>query len=211
MKATDCPIALGTIITDDYLDIMASQLREDDRGERQEARVGYQHYRQVALQDFLDGLLELFRSGQSARRSYSLPPVDPRSTRRARPARTDLHHLLRRVAAPERERLRNEIVLVLGESTSLYVSATCSACRRDSFVAQAAWGSLGTKRLRARRGPGQRQAALRGAGDGGFRMICQELSSLVRQKCNAVVFVMSNKGYAIEQAFVDIAAFTPAG
>ena len=42
-------------------------------------------------------------------------------------------------------------------------------------------------------------------------MICQELSSLVRERCNAVVFVMSNKGYAIEQAFVDINAFTPKG
>ena len=42
-------------------------------------------------------------------------------------------------------------------------------------------------------------------------MICQEISSLVRQKCNAVVFVMSNKGYAIEQAFVDLKAFTPQG
>jgi indolepyruvate decarboxylase len=49
------------------------------------------------------------------------------------------------------------------------------------------------------------------AGDGGFMMICQELSSLARAGVNAVVFVMSNKGYAIEQAFVDIKAFTPEG
>ena len=42
-------------------------------------------------------------------------------------------------------------------------------------------------------------------------MICQEMSSLVRQKSNAIVFVMSNGGYAIEQAFVDIKAFTPTG
>jgi len=49
------------------------------------------------------------------------------------------------------------------------------------------------------------------AGDGGFMMICQEISSLVRAKVNAAVFVMSNQGYAIEQAFVDIKAFTPQG
>lgn len=30
-------------------------------------------------------------------------------------------------------------------------------------------------------------------------------------KCNAVVFVMSNHGYAIEQAFVDPNAFKPGG
>jgi indolepyruvate decarboxylase len=49
------------------------------------------------------------------------------------------------------------------------------------------------------------------AGDGGFMMICQELSSLACAKVNAAVFVMSNQGYAIEQAFVDIKAFTPEG
>ncbi len=35
--------------------------------------------------------------------------------------------------------------------------------------------------------------------------------SLARQKCNAVVFVMSNQAYAIEQAFVDLNAFSPEG
>ena len=47
----------------------------------QEARVGYQHYHQVTLPDFLDGLLNAFRSGRSARRSYSLPPVEPEQRR----------------------------------------------------------------------------------------------------------------------------------
>jgi indolepyruvate decarboxylase len=42
-------------------------------------------------------------------------------------------------------------------------------------------------------------------------MICQEISSLVRARVNAVIFVMSNRGYAIEQAFVDLAAFKPGG
>ena len=30
------------------------------------------------------------------------------------------------------------------------------------------------------------------AGDGGFMMICQELSSLAREHCNAVIFVISS-------------------
>jgi indolepyruvate decarboxylase len=42
-------------------------------------------------------------------------------------------------------------------------------------------------------------------------MVAQELSSLAYQKCNAIVFVMSNNAYAIEQAFVDLSAFTPKG
>ena len=74
------------------------------------------------------------------------------------------------------------------------------------------WGSLGHETgcaLGVALGSGKRPLVV--AGDGGFRMICQELSSLAAQQCNAVVFVMSNDAYAIEQAFVDIKAFTPTG
>jgi TPP-dependent 2-oxoacid decarboxylase len=49
------------------------------------------------------------------------------------------------------------------------------------------------------------------AGDGGFMMVCQELSSLAIQKSNAVIFVLSNRAYAIEQAFVSLDAFKPDG
>jgi indolepyruvate decarboxylase len=110
------------------------------------------------------------------------------------------------------EELMNQIVLVLGESTSLYVFGNLFGLPRNGFVAQAAWGSLGHETgcaLGVALGSGKRPFVV--AGDGGFMMICQELSSLVRQNCNAVVFVLSNRAYAIEQAFVDIGAFTPTG
>src|SRR4051812_5148441 len=75
MKATDCPIALGTIVTDDYLDIMASTFGAMIEVNDEEARVGYQHYRHVTLPDFLDGLLTRFRSERPGRRGYALPAV----------------------------------------------------------------------------------------------------------------------------------------
>jgi len=214
MKATDCPIALGTIITDDYLDIMASSFEAVIEVNDQEARVGDRQYRQVTLPDFLDGLLKRFQSGRSARRSYSLPSVASEKPVAVKPdAPLTYTRFYDEMAAVVRDkRLRREIVLVLGESTSLYVFGNLFGMPRDSFVAQAAWGSLGHETgcaLGVALGSGKRPYVV--AGDGGFMMICQELSSLVREKCNAVVFVMSNKGYAIEQAFVDIKAFTPQG
>ena len=81
-----------------------------------------------------------------------------------------------------------------------------------AFVAQAAWGSLGHETgcaFGVALGSGKRPFVV--AGDGGFRMICQEISSLAYHKCNAVIFVMSNEAYAIEQAFVNLDAFTPKG
>src|SRR5207237_9446838 len=110
------------------------------------------------------------------------------------------------------EQLLDDSVLVLGESTSLYVFGNLFGLPRSGFVAQAAWGSLGHETgsaLGVALGSGKRAYVV--AGDGGFRMVCQELSSLAARKCNAVVFVLSNDVYAIEQAFVDIEAFTPTG
>ena len=40
-------------------------------------------------------------------------------------------------------------------------------------------------------------------------MVCQSHSTLARNKLNAVIFVMSNVVYAIEQVYVDITAFEP--
>ena len=107
---------------------------------------------------------------------------------------------------------RERYILILGESTSLYVFGNLFGLPAESFVAQAAWGSLGHETgcaLGVALGSGKRPFVV--AGDGGFRMICQEISSLVRVKTNAAVFVMSNHGYAIEQAFVDLNAFKPGG
>ncbi|MEY2441191.1 MAG: indolepyruvate decarboxylase, partial [bacterium] len=70
------------------------------------------------------------------------------------------------------------------------------------------WGSLGHETgcaLGVALASGKRPIVV--AGDGGFRMICQELSSLAAEQVDAVVFVMSNEVYAIEQAFIDLDAF----
>src|SRR6185503_17525086 len=47
------------------------------------------------------------------------------------------------------------------------------------------------------------------AGDGGFMMVCQSLSTLARNNLNAVIFVISNGVYAIEQVYVDMTSFEP--
>lgn len=214
MSASDCVVALGTIITDDYLNIMQSSFGQMIEVTLEETRIGYLYYHQVTLRDFLEGLLARFRHRSQPPRQYSLPsvtatPQEPHAGNTA----ISYNIFYEEIAALLRdERLRNEIVLVLGESTSLYVFGNLFGLPRNAFVAQAAWGSLGHETgcaLGVALGSGKRPFVV--AGDGGFMMICQELSSLAREHSNAVVFVMSNQAYAIEQAFVDISAFSPGG
>jgi indolepyruvate decarboxylase len=211
MKGCDCPIALGTIITDDYLPIMASSYGAMIEVNDEEARIGWAQYLGVRLADFLEGLLSRFEEDPGyprpcERREAVEEPEDETKGLNYNRFYRQLTRFLKT------EDLLGETVLVLGESTSLYVFGNLFGLPRDSFVAQAAWGSLGHETgcaLGVALGSGKRPYVV--AGDGGFMMICQEISSLVRAGVNAAIFVMSNRGYAIEQAFVNLDGFTPDG
>jgi len=215
MELTDCTIALGTIITDDYLDIMddkpySKMIEVTD----EETRVGYAHYDFVVLRDFLEALISKFRKDAAFPKNYRLPSVP----KEEKPVIADkeimtyerFYDIVGNWLIAEKQIAGSK--LILGESTSLYVFGNLMGMPQDSFVAQAAWGSLGHETgcaLGVELATGKRPIVV--AGDGGFMMICQEISSLVRQQSNAIIFVMSNHGYTIEQAFVDIKAFDPEG
>jgi len=214
VTGSDCVLALGTIITDDYLNLMASSFAKMIRVSHGETRVGPTYFATVALADFVPALCDAVRNQPLPNKPS--PPHTAFAMSLPKPARglrltyelfyEALGAFL--VGTP----LRDNAVLILGESTSLYVLGNLFGLAADSFVAQAAWGSLGHETgcaLGVGLGSGKRPLVV--AGDGGFMMICQEISSLVQAKSDAVIFVMSNRGFAIEQAFVDLKAFEPGG
>jgi indolepyruvate decarboxylase len=224
MAATDCPVALGTLITDDYLDIVA---QEPAPGSPQPAdyavmveatvdgvRVGWEHYHDVDFATLLRELAVAVRADPRFPRRVELPAVapDPLPTVADGDALSYLAFYQTFGAFIGQELYREHTTLVLGESTSLYVFGNLGGLARDGFVAQAAWGSLGHETgcaLGVALASGRRPWVV--AGDGGFRMTCQELSSLAAAGVDAVVLVVANDAYAIEQAFVDIKAFDPGG
>jgi indolepyruvate decarboxylase len=212
MKACDCPVALGAIVTDDYLPIMASSYAAMVSVNDEEARIGWAQYYGIGLADFLTGLLARFEEDKTYPRPCPRPETAAEEPDDGAGG-LDYNRFYRQLTRfLKDEDLLGESVLVLGESTSLYVFGNVFGLPRDSFVAQAAWGSLGHETgcaLGVALGSGKRPWVV--AGDGGFMMICQEISSLVRAGVNAAVFVMSNRGYAIEQAFVNLDGFTPEG
>lgn len=214
VNKSDCIVALGTIITDDYLNIMQTSFDQMIEVTDEETRVGRSYYRNVVLKDFLEKLLDKFKSQKKFPRKYALPKAEKETAIEIKPKDTLTYTIFYEELSRflKKENLLNDISLILGESTSLYVFGNLFGMPRDSFVAQAAWGSLGHETgcaLGVALASGKRPVIV--AGDGGFRMVCQELSSLAYHKTNAVVFVMSNEAYAIEQAFVNLDAFKPKG
>jgi len=106
--------------------------------------------------------------------------------------------------------LLKDIVMTYGVSSAMYVATNCYGLSQGSFISSAAWQCIGFETgaaAGAQLGSGKRAWTV--AGDGGFMMVCQSLSTLARHRLNAVIFVMSNKVYAIEQVYVDMTAFQP--
>ncbi|MGH9761977.1 MAG: thiamine pyrophosphate-dependent enzyme, partial [Blastocatellia bacterium] len=107
-------------------------------------------------------------------------------------------------------KMLDEIVWTFGVSSSLYVATNAYGLSQGSYIGSAAWQCIGFETgaaSGAQLGSGKRAWSV--AGDGGFMTVCQSLSTLARNKLNAVIFVISNGVYAIEQVYVDITAFEP--
>ncbi len=211
----DCIIALGDVITDDYLDIMGNDYGKIILSTDQEMRVGYQFFQNVTMKDFLESLVGRMMADADYPRKVDFPrvpliPIHPKIKNTDDLTYNVFFDVLMDYLRDEQ--MTDEIEMILGESTSLYVAGNIMGLPQNGFVAQAAWGSLGHETgcaLGVAQGSGKRPLVV--AGDGGFHMICQEMSSLSQAGVNAMVFVMSNHVYAIEQAFVDLDAFTPDG
>jgi indolepyruvate decarboxylase len=214
VTGSDCVIALGTIITDDYLALMASSFARMIRVSKGETRVGLSYFPTVDLAGFLPAFCAAFEKDPLAPAPY--PPDPPYANTLPVPepgaalTYETFYELLGSFLL--RDSIRETVALILGESTSLYVFGNLFGLPANSFIAQAAWGSLGHETgsaLGVGLGTGKRPLVV--AGDGGFMMVCQELSSLVLAESDAVIFAMSNQTYAIEQAFVNLKAFEPGG
>lgn len=221
VKEADCFLTLGTIITDDYLWFVENKYADMVLATSDEIRVGYFKYQGVTMKDFLEALLQLFKHNKPA---YPLSVAAPPQPRYPDPwaANNDPHedknpHTLtynrffqHAMKFLQDQKLLDKIVMTYGVSSAMYVATNAYGLAQGSYISSAAWQCIGFETgaaSGAQLGSGKRAWAV--AGDGGFMMVCQSLSTLARNKLNAVIFVMSNAVYAIEQVYVDITSFEP--
>ena len=216
----DCFLTLGTIITDDYLVFIESKYADMVLATTDEIRVGYFTYEGVTMKDFMEALLERFKNA----RGYPLSTVAPPPPAYPEPWRSQSDPKFKdqpEVITYNRffelsmkflhdQKMLKDIVMTFGVSNSLYVATNAYGLYQNSFIGSAAWQCIGFETgaaAGAQLGSGKRAWSV--AGDGGFMMVCQALSTLARNKLNAVIFVISNGVYSIEQVYVDLSSFQP--
>jgi indolepyruvate decarboxylase len=218
VEAADCFINLGTIITDDYLWFVENKFANMIISTTQEMRVGYFTYQNVTLHDFVDALIERFKKSDDYPLTTKAPeqPIYPQpwvsnsdpKFNKTPDTITFNRFLEHSMAFLKKQKMLDDIVMTFGVSSAMYVATNAYGLSKNSYIASAAWQCIGFETgaaSGAQLGSGKRAWTI--AGDGGFMMIAQSLSTLVKYKLNSVIFVMSNGVYAIEQVFVDINAF----
>uniref|UniRef100_UPI0025FF8B7A alpha-keto acid decarboxylase family protein n=1 Tax=uncultured Mucilaginibacter sp. TaxID=797541 RepID=UPI0025FF8B7A len=216
----DCFLTFGTIITDDYLVFIESKYADMVLATTGQIRAGYFIYENVTMRDFMEALLYKFKNDYSYPLNAAAPPkpVYPEPwLANSDPYWNDkpdtitynrfFQHSMKFL---DDNNLLKDIVITLGVSSSLYVATNAYGLSQGSFISSAAWQCIGFETgaaSGAQLGSGKRAWTI--AGDGGFMMVCQSLSTLARNNLNAVIFVMSNGVYAIEQVYVDMDSFKP--
>ena len=145
MADSDCLIALGTIITDDYLNIMASSFGEMIEVSEEEVRAEYPVLSRRDAEGFFGGLGGPISVAGPGPHHYALPhvPSEENAARGSDGICSTYNIFFRELSGLLEERTcSEELALVLGESTLLYVFGNLFGFR-EQFCREAAWGSLG--------------------------------------------------------------------
>jgi indolepyruvate decarboxylase len=220
VETADWVLGLGNMVTDDFLDLVKNSYGSMSLAWNNSVRVGTAVWDCAPLRAFMEQLLQRLRD-----KKYGAPePAVMALVAAGAPehARVTAAPKLLRGATPENtpvtydaffqkmnEWVDDSMVLMADTTIALYSAAELPVNVRDGFIAQAAWNSIGYATgacLGAGYGDARRPVVF--TGDGGFQMVSQTLSDVVRAGHGTVVFIFDNEIYGIEQAFVNVRYFT---
>jgi indolepyruvate decarboxylase len=198
VEESDCPILLGTIMTDIDMGIFTARI---DEGKSicvtsDALQLRHHHYHDVLLADFVKGLLKADlhlprrQIPAACRREETKFVLEPE-------AKLTTKRLFERV----NELLDENMVVVADVGDCLFAAAELTIYRDTEFLSPAYYTSMGFA-IPASVGAQFANRRLRPivlVGDGAFQMTCLELSTAVRHGFNPIVLVLNNKGYGTER------------
>lgn len=207
VQQADLVVVTGDLLTDDYEGFVSDDFEKMVVAYDNQVRVGEAYYFGVPIKSFIeklsDALTDTPRREPWAVKGPAIidpdfKPFPPDTITYAR----FFQRMLTWVDA--------DMTLVPDESSSMYVSCNIPVNRANGFVSEAAWGSIGYASAAALglsvAAPEARPVVF--AGDGGFQMVAQTVSTMAVYERNPIIFVMANTIYGIEQALTNDKAYT---
>ena len=205
VEEADTVLFLGVVLSDFNLGGFTAKLSDEQVVNALDQRVysSTGSYGDVPLSDLIDGLLEALPPGQT----------DASAPQQMFSHKIDAPYEPVAGAAITNKRFYDRMAHFIRPGDVLAADAGCAINATQlqlpegvTYLASCYWASIGMG-FGASFGacfaikPGQRVIALEG--DGSFQMSAQELSSMARYDCPAIVFVVNNKGYTAERLIHD--------
>ena len=199
VEDSDCLISLGAWMTD--LDTGLFSINLDSRrmivvGGGQ-VRIGSHFYHQVQLGDFIRAL-----SVEVQPRSYlASHPTDSYKPKQPFVPESKRSLTAKRLYECLNYYLNDNLVLLSEPGDSFCASPEFHIEEAENYIVQSYYCSIGFCTPAALgvslARPAKRPVVL--TGDGAFQMTAQEISTLIREKCQAIVILVNNNGYLIER------------
>ena len=199
VESSDCLLSLGVWITD--LDTGLFSVNLDSKrmiaAGRNEVRIGNHYYKKIQLKDFILRLTSAVRS-RSYLASHPAESLHPRS-----PFVPEASRVL---TAPRLYEcldyfLDDRMVLLAEPGDAFCAAPEFHIEEAENFIVQNYYSSIGYCTPAALgvglARPEKRPVVL--TGDGAFQMTAQEVSTMIRNHCPAVILVINNDGYLIER------------
>jgi len=199
VEDSDCLLSLGVWMTD--LDTGLFSVNLDPRrtiaAGGDQVRIGNHYYRQVQLGDFIRELAKAitprsFLASHPAHARCPRTPFVPGKSRTLTAAR--LYECINAF-------LDDRMVLLAEPGDAFCAAPEFFIEEAENFIVQSYYASIGYCTPAALgvalARPGKRPVVL--TGDGAFQMTVQEVSTLIRQRCPAIIVVINNDGYLIER------------
>ena len=199
VEDSDCLLSFGVWITD--LDTGLFSVNLDNRrmvaagGGR--VRIGSHYYDQIQLEDFMRTLAlavkpRSFLTSHPAEPCYPRKPFMPGASRVLTAPR--LYECINNF-------LDDRMVLLAEPGDAFCAAPEFNIEEAENFIVQVYYSSIGYCTPAALgvalARPEKRPVVL--TGDGAFQMTAQEISTMIRQRCPALIVVINNDGYLIER------------
>lgn len=199
VESSDCLLSLGAWMTDLDTGMFSDHLdpRRTIVAGNGQVRIGSHNYQNVQLGDFIRGLM----TGVRPRSYLASHPVGARHGKA--PFIPEESRKLTALRLYERlNTFLDDRMILLAEAGDAFCAAPeFDIEEAENFIVQVFYASIGYCTPAALgvalARPDKRPVVL--TGDGAFQMTAQELSTLIRQRCPAIILLINNDGYLIER------------
>ncbi len=199
VEEADCLLCLGVRITD--LDTGLFSINLDRKktvfANIENVKVGNHYYQQVQLRDFINRLTPLLNQ-----RSYiSSHPTEPYRPRKAFIPKPSTPLTAVRLYECLDSFLDDNMILLSEPGDAFCAAPEFHIDEPENFIVQVYYSSIGyctSAGLGASLArPEKRPVVL--TGDGAFQMTAQEVSTMIKMRCPAIIIIINNDGYLIER------------